>query len=190
MARPSSIARLPKELADVCHRLIREGKTIHEITDKLNELEADVSKSAVGRYVKSAREQMQRYREAQEVAGRWVAELGENSKGDVATLCQQMLTGIAFTTLDQVAQQQLEVGDGDGKPAKPLKAMDLMLFAKALESIESGSTRALERREKIERAALQRQAAAAEEVARERGLSDDQWEAIRARFLGIQVPAS
>ena len=36
MAARSSIARLPQELLDVCHRLIREGKTIHEITDKLN----------------------------------------------------------------------------------------------------------------------------------------------------------
>ncbi len=184
MARPSSIARLPKELADVCHRLIREGKTIHEITDKLNELEADVSKSAVGRYVKSAREQMQRYREAQEVAGRWVAELGENSKGDVATLCQQMLTGIAFTTLDQVAQQQLEVGDGDGKPAKPLKAMDLMLFAKALESIESGSKRALERREKIERAAFERASQKVGEVGQRVGLSQASIDAIQ-KELGL-----
>ena len=189
MARPSSIARLPQELADLCHRLIREGKTIHEITDKLNELDADVSKSAVGRYVKSAREQMTRYREAQEVAGRWVSELGENSKGDVATLCQQMLTGIAYQTLDQVAQQQLEATAPDGKPAKPVKAMDLMLFAKALESLESSSKRSIERREKIERAVLERQAKVAEKTARENGLSDDQWEAIRKQFLGIRDDA-
>jgi predicted transcriptional regulator len=108
MASRSTIERLPQEVLDVCHRLIREGKTIHEITDKLNELDAEVSKSAVGRYVMSSRAQMKRFREAQEVAGRWVSELGENSKGDVATLCQQMLTGIAFQTLDQVAQQQLD----------------------------------------------------------------------------------
>jgi len=189
VARPSSIARLPQELADLCHRLIREGKTIHEITDKLNELDADVSKSAVGRYVKSAREQMTRYREAQEVAGRWVSELGENSKGDVATLCQQMLTGIAYQTLDQVAQQQLEATAPDGKPAKPVKAMDLMLFAKALESLESSSKRSIERREKIERAVLERQAKVAEKTARENGLSDDQWEAIRKQFLGIRDDA-
>lgn len=187
MARRSSIERLPKGLADLCNRLIREGRTIHEITDKLNELDAEVSKSAVGRYVKNTREQMQRYREAQEVAGRWVAELGEDSKGDVATLCQQMLTGIAFTTLDQVAQQQLEAGDGDGKPAKPIKAMDLMLFAKALESLEGSSKRSLERREKIERAVLARQAKAAESVAKSRGLSNEQWSAIRAKFLGIDT---
>lgn len=171
MAGRSSIARLPQALLDVCHRLIRDGKTIEEITGKLNELDADVSQSAVGRYVKSAREQMQRYREAQEVAGRWVAELGENSKGDVASLCKDMLTGIAFQTLDQVAQQQLDGKTEDGKPAKQVKAMDLMLFAKALESLESTSKRSLERREKIERAAIERAAKKVGEVGAQLGIS-------------------
>lgn len=171
MAHRSSLSRLPKELADLCHRLIREGKTIHEITDKLNELDAEVSKSAVGRYVKSAREQMQRYRDAQAVAGQWVEQLGENSKGDVATLCQQMLTGIAFTTLDQVAAAQLQDGEPGDKAAKPLKAMDLMLLAKALESIESSSKRSMERREKIERAVVERAATKAGEVGARVGLS-------------------
>lgn len=184
MARPSSIARLPRELADLCHRLIREGRTIHEITDKLNELDADVSKSAVGRYVKSAREQMTRYRDAQHVAGMWVEQLGENPKGDVGTLCGQMLTGIAHATLDTIAQQQMK-GEEDGK-AKPIKAMDLMLLAKALDTLESSNKRSIERREKIERAALERQAKAAEKAARANGLSDDQWEAIRRQFLGIR----
>lgn len=185
MAARSTIAKLPKELADVCHRLIREGRTIHEITDALNTLDADVSKSAVGRYVKSARDQMQRYRDAQEVAGQWVTQLGENSKGDVATLCQQMLTGIAFTTLDQVAQAQMDETAPGEKPAKPLKPMDLMLLAKTLESLESSGKRGMERREKWERDVLLRQSKAAEKVAREQGMSDEHWSQIRAEFLGL-----
>lgn len=171
MAARSSVARLPQELVELCNRLMREGKTIHEITDKLNELDAEVSKSAVGRYVKNAREQMQRYRDAQQIAGQWVEQLGENGRGDVATLCQQMLTGIAFQTLDQVATAQLQETGEDGKPAKPLKAMDLMLLAKALESIESSSKRSMERREKIERAAMERAAKKAGEVGQRVGLS-------------------
>ena len=184
MAARSTIERLPDELLKLCNRLIRDGRTIHEITDKLNELDADVSKSAVGRYVKSSREQMQRFREAQEVAGRWVSELGENAKGDVATLCQQMLTGIAFQTLDQVAQQQLDGKDGDGKPAKSIKAMDLMLFAKALESLESSSKRSIERREKIERAAYERASKKVGEVGAQVGISQANIERIQ-KELGL-----
>lgn len=184
MGRRSSIEQLPADLSALCHRLIREGRTIQAITDKLNELDADVSSSAVGRYVKSAREQMTRYRDAQQVAGMWVEQLGENSKGDVATLCQQMLTGIAHATLDQIAQQQLQADEAGN--AKPMKAMDLMLLAKALESMESGSKRSMERREKIERQVLERQAKAAERVAKQQGMSAEHWAQIRAQFLGIK----
>lgn len=184
MGRRSSISQLPRELVDLCHRLIREGATIHQITDKLNELDADVSKSAVGRYVKNAHEQMQRYRDAQEVAGMWVEQIGENPKGDVGALCGQLLTGIAHSTLDQISMQQIQA-EKEGKP-RPMKAMDLMLLAKALESMESTTKRNLERRERIERQALERQAKAAEKVARKQGMSAEQWAQIRAEFLGIK----
>jgi response regulator RpfG family c-di-GMP phosphodiesterase len=166
MARPSSIARLPKELSDLCHRLIREGKTIHEITDKLNELDAEVSKSAVGRYVKSAREQMQRYREAQEVAGQWVAQLGENPGGDVGALLAEMLKTVAFQALGSMGEAQAGE-DGKGAP----KPMDIMLLAKAIRDLEATSKANIERREKIERAAIERAAKKAGEVGERVGLS-------------------
>lgn len=189
MGRRSSIEQLPADLSALCNRLIREGSTIQQITDKLNELDANVSSSAVGRYTKSAREQMKRYRDAQQVAGMWVEQIGENSRGDVATLCGQMLTGIAHATLDQIATQQMQAED-DGKPVKPMKAMDLMLLAKALESMESSTKRSMERREKIERQVLERQAKAAEGVAKSQGMSNEHWEQIRAKFLGIDVAAA
>jgi len=182
VARPSSIARLPHELVDLCHRLIRDGKTIPQITDKLNELDADVSQSAVGRYVKSAREQMARYQSAQAIAGQWVTQIGENPTGDVGSLLAEMLKTIAFTTLAGMGDEE----SADGKKTKPPKPMDIMLLAKAIRDLEATSKANIERREKIEQLALRRQAKAAEQVAREKGLSDDQWEAIRARFLGIQ----
>lgn len=187
MGARSSINRLPKNLADLCHRLIREGRTIHEITDKLNELDAVVSKSAVGRYVKSAREQMQRYREAQEVAGQWVAQLGENPKGDVGSLLAEMLKTVAFQSLAEMGDAQGEdVAEGVTAP----KPMDIMLLAKAIKDLESTSKGNIERREKIERAVLQRQTKAAELTAREQGMTDDQWAAIRAKFLGLSDEAT
>lgn len=167
MGRRSSIEQLPRELQDVCHRLIREGRTIAEIREKLNELGGDVSHGAMGRYVKSAREQMTRYREAQEVASRWVEQIGENPKGDVGALCGQMFTGIVHATLDRIAEQQMAE---DGK-VKPMKAMDLMLLAKALQSMESTSKQSMERRAAIEKAAIERAAEKAGEVGTRAGLS-------------------
>lgn len=168
MARPSSIDRLPRQLRDLCLRLIRDGATIHQITDKLNELDADVSKSAVGRYVKSAREQMHRYREAQEVAGAWVAQLGENPQGDVGALLAEMLKTVAFQTLGSMGDAQ---ADEDGKGAP--KPMDIMLLAKAIRDLEATSKANIERRAAIEKAAIEKAAKKAGEVGERRGLSQD-----------------
>jgi hypothetical protein len=168
MAARSSIARLPKDLAELCHRLIREGRTIHEITDKLNELDADVSKSAVGRYVKGAREQMARYSEAQEIAGQWVAQLGENPKGDVGALLAEMLKTVAFQSLAGMGSDE---PGADGKPPKAPKPMDIMLLAKAIRDLEATSKANIERLEKIERAVIERAAKKAGEIGKRTGLS-------------------
>lgn len=184
MGRRSSIEQLPGELADLCHRLIREGRTIEDITDKLNELDADVSRSAVGRYVKSARDQMRQYQDATAVAGQWVAQLGENPSGDVGALLAEMLKTVAFQTLATMAPET------DGSKARPTKPMDIMLLAKAIRDLEATSKANIERREKIERAALERQAKAAERVAKKQGMSADQWAQIRAQFLGIKDEAA
>lgn len=190
MAARSTIAKLPRELAELCHRLIREGATIHQITDKLNELDADVSKSAVGRYVKSTRAMMQRYQAAQEIAGKLVAQIGENPTGDVGALLAEMLKTIAFQMMADLGDAEApEEGDTDAEDLR-VKPMEFMLLAKGLDHLERAGAVGLKRRLEIERVALQRQAKAAEKVAREKGLNDDQWEAIRARFLGIQAAAA
>lgn len=163
MGRRSTVARLPKDLADVCHRLIREGSTILEITAKLNELDAEVSKSAVGRYVKSAREQMRQYQDAQAVAGQWVTQLGENPTGDVGALLAEMLKTVAFQALATMAP--------DDSGAVATKPMDIMLLAKAIRDLEATSKANIERRAAIEKAAIERAAKKAGEVGTRAGLS-------------------
>lgn len=186
MARRSSIDQLPHEIRDVCLRLIRDGRTIHEITTALNELDADVSKSAVGRYVKSTRELMQRHLAAQDIAGRLIAQLGENPQGDVGALLAEMLKTIAFQLM---ADMGTDGGELDPEAAAELRAkpMDIMLLAKGLDHLERAGAIGFKRRLEIERLVLARQAKAAESVAKQQGLSTDQWAAIRAKFLGIQT---
>lgn len=188
MGRRSSLERMPPELQDVYHRLLRAGCTIMEITDKLNELDADVSKSAVGRAVKGARAQMRQYREAQEVAGQWVNQLNEQPQGDVSALLTEMLKTVAYSTIASIGDgSDAELGK-DGKPKSP-KPMDIMLLAKAIRDLEASTKQSLERREKIERQALERQAKAAEQVAKKQGMSPEHWAQLRAQFLGIPVDA-
>lgn len=188
MPRPSTIDQLPREIRELCLRLIREGRTIHDITDALNGLDADVSKSAVGRYVKSTRELMQRHLAAQDIAGRLIANLGENPQGDVGALLAEMLKTIAFQLMADMGTES--GGDLTPEATAELRAkpMDIMLLAKGLDHLERAGAIGFKRRLEIERIALQRQAKAAETVAKQQGLTGDQWAAIRAKFLGIQPP--
>ena len=81
MARRSSVAKLDPRIRESVDRAIRENRaTIDDIVDKLDGImgEDAPSRSAVGRYVKGAREQMQRYREAQEMAKVWVGKLEDD----------------------------------------------------------------------------------------------------------------
>ncbi|MEQ1512966.1 MAG: phage protein Gp27 family protein [Lysobacteraceae bacterium] len=183
MGRKGAFDGMDSSLLTEVDRLIRGGRTIAEIRDHLSQLGVEVSNGAAGRYIKNARANMARYREAQEIAGQWVAELGENPRGDVGVLLAEMLKSVAFNTLDTMA------GGVDGLPAKPAKPMDIMMLAKAIQSLEASAKQSIERRERIERAVLERQVNATEQTARDMGMGDAAWEAIRAKFLGVdQAP--
>jgi hypothetical protein len=186
MGRRSSLDSLPVELRDLFHRLVRDGHTIPVITDKLNELDADVSQSSIGRSVKAARDQMKVFKEAQEVAKTWVQDMGENPQGDVGVLCAQLLTSLSYQTLSIMAENN-QSALASGEKLKPTKAMDLMLLAKTVKDLEATSKQSIERREKIERKVLERQAKLAEGAAIKAGVTHDQFAVIRAKFLGIPL---
>ncbi|MCH2092717.1 MAG: DUF3486 family protein [Pseudoxanthomonas sp.] len=187
MGRRSRFDTMPKALLDQVNALIRQGRTIGEIREHMATLGEDIPNGTAGRYVQKVRNQMARYREAQEIAGQWVAQLGENPQGDVGALLAEMLKTVAFQTISTMGGD----GDDDDEDAKAAaKPMDIMLLAKAIKDLEDTAKRNLERREKIERTVLERQAKATEATAKQLGLSEEGWERIRAKFLGIPVPES
>ncbi len=153
MGRQSTIDKLPGELRELFNRLVRDGHTIVQITEKLNELDADVTQSAIGRSVKVAREQMKVYKDAQEVAGVWVQDLHENPKGDVGMLLAEMLKSLAYQSLSQMAESN-QAAHAAGEIPKPTKPMDLMLLAKTVKDLEATSKQSIERREKIKQLVL------------------------------------
>ena len=180
MARKSTVAALPKELVEACHGLIREGRIIDDILAALQALGADVSRSAVGRYVKSARESMDKYRQAQEVAKVWVDKLEAEPSGDVGRLLPEMLRVVAFQTLTNMGESDASVG-----------AMDVMLLAKALKDIAGTQktnidTELLMRKVRAETQAKADAAAAeVEAITRNAGMSEELVSSIRARILGV-----
>lgn len=128
MGNRSSIERLDQDIVQEVTRLIKSGRTIDEITTHLRGMDQDVSRSAVGRYVKNARKAMEDYAKAQEVAKVWVERIDAEPNGDVARLLPQMLQAVAFKTIEGMSE-----GEGAVSPG------DLMFMAKALQSLAGSS---------------------------------------------------
>jgi Protein of unknown function (DUF3486) len=185
------LAELEPELKAEVDRLIRDGRaTIDEIVVHVRGLGAEVSRSAVHRYKQSAESAMKRYREAQEVAGVWVREFKEQPDGDVGRLLAEMLKSVAFSTLSGMADRADDpAAGGEDAPAAPTP-MDLMLMAKAIGELERARKTSFETeqriRQQVETRTKAAAAAAAEAVAKERGLSTDTVQAIRAQILGVR----
>ena len=104
MSRKSTVAVLDEAIVGEVNRLIRLGRTIDEILAALEPLGADVSRSAMGRYVKSARQSMEQYTKAQDVARIWMDKFGSEPSSDVSRLLPQMLEAVAHRTLEDMAE--------------------------------------------------------------------------------------
>jgi hypothetical protein len=182
MARRSSIEDLPKETQERLADLIREGWTLDEITKVLTDMGAQVSRSAVGRYVQKQSMAMLRYQEAQAVAKVWVDRIEAEPDGDVARLLPQMLSAVAFSTID--AMSDAENG---------AEAMDVMLMAKAIKDLSgakmSQAQLELKMREVREQArlkALEDAAKVVGEAARAQGMDEEQVDFWRRKVLGVK----
>ncbi|MDP3612732.1 MAG: DUF3486 family protein, partial [Rubrivivax sp.] len=62
-SRPSSITQLDPKIKEAVDTAVREGRTsIDQLVELINSLGGEASRSAVGRYVKTANERMEEYR--------------------------------------------------------------------------------------------------------------------------------
>lgn len=173
-SRPSSLTQLDPKVKEAVDAAVREGRaTIDEIVHLVQQLGGDASRSAVGRYVKNARERMEEYRQATQVAAVWVDKLGKEPDGDVGRLLLEMLRTVAFKTI------------GDIDSAGP---EDLMFLGKALKDI-AGADKLIVDREinvrKLVAAKAEQVAASVASTARKAGMTDDTVEMIRTQILGI-----
>lgn len=189
MGRRSSISTLPPPIVDQVNRLVRDGRTVDQITRHLELLAAngaidqDVSRSSVGRYVQAARKSMETMQQASQFASLAVPMLGEQAGGDVGMLVGQLLKTLAFQVVGQYAER-IE-GEAKGQP----KPMDLMLLAKTIRDLEAHQRENTARKLAERKSILEDAAQKTEGAAKEAGLTDAQWEQLRAKFLGVSEAA-
>lgn len=128
MARKSSITFLAPPIKAEVDRLIREGRyTIDDIVAHLRGLGVprdEISRSAVGRYKQKAEKQMERWKEAQELAATWSKKWEDDPDGDVSQLLGQMLRSVAYQVMADLGDRE-EVAD----------AGEVMFLAKALKDL-------------------------------------------------------
>ena len=170
------IETLDKRIVDTANQLIKDGHTIDEIVLKLQELGADVSRSAVGRYVKNANASMETYKKAQAVAKVWADKMENDPDGDLSQLLIQLLSTVAFQTVSTM-------GDAE----KPAKAMDVMLLSQAIKNLSSTSKTKLDIA--VIRKRIQAEAQATAKEFESQARKSDMPEAViqntMARILGI-----
>lgn len=128
MARPSSIDKLEPELRELIGQLRERGFSIDKIRDKLLELDADISRSALGRHVKGLDELGERLRRSRQVADALVAKLGDAPESKQAQLNIEIMHGMVL--------EMLRGEDGAGIRLDPESAMLLSRSLQALTSAE------------------------------------------------------
>jgi hypothetical protein len=183
MGRKSRISQLPPEVRAGIDGLIGEDRlTLDELVDMIRrEFQTEIPRATLGDYRKKMNERLSRMREAREVAGSWVEDLGGKADSKTGALLAELLQVLAFRTLAEMHGKQEEAAPGD-----------LMVLAKALDHLTRSQKTDHEYRLRVQaeyRAELASKAeAAAKEagaVARNGGLTEAAVEHIRTIVFGV-----
>lgn len=178
MAGRSSIERLDPRIRVEVDRAIKRGLTVDEITQHLERLGADISRSAVGRYSKRYRELADRQRDLAAVAKAFGSEFGDTDNEQGKLLVQLITSVAARAALPLATDEDVEI---DGK--------ELHFLARATKDIISAAKIDTERDEKIREAAAKKAKAEAardaEQAARDAGASEATIDMVKKRILGL-----
>lgn len=180
--QPSTIDRLPDQLKDLLGQLMREGRTITEIHDHLRQLGADVSRSAVGRHVKSMAEIGEELRRAGSMAKFIVDEFGEEADERVGRATMAVLQGALLQLM--IDRPTDEGGAPISLSADEAKSISLAL-QRVVSSQSKDADRQLKLRAEAKREAAQEAAAAVDKAGRAQGVSKATIDAIKAEILGV-----
>lgn len=192
MARLSSIDRLPAEVREKIGELRRNGSTIDQIMAKLAELDAadEISRSALGRHVKRLDKLGESLRRSRAMAEGLARSLDDEKGDSVTRLSIELLQNSLFDLL-----QDARAGDDDddGKNARAMvrDPKAARALAETLQRIVRTKQHSLEFLEKIEARGAARAkteaAAAVDLVGKQRGLTAETLNAIKAGIFGVQA---
>lgn len=174
MPRRSTVKELPKEIRVEVDRLLADGTTIDDIVAKLQELGADISRSALGRYKQDFDQVTRRMREMREVAAGFARELGAAPEGETGRLLIELVQSLVFKFAARQSDQDAAT-----------TAQELYHVARAIKDLEHGASLGADRELKIRKDTATEAAKAAGGAAKAAGLSAEAIAAIERDVLGI-----
>jgi hypothetical protein len=175
---PSSIDRLPPEVRDSIAGLRRQGRTLDEILDHLKALDVEVSRSALGRHVKSLAEIGEDMRRADAMSRFIVERFGEETDDRVGRANMRILQGAIMGLV--TARREGEDGEEVTLSAGEVKELSL-----ALQRLTTSQRMDTERQIKLQREFAVKAAQAVKQAAGEKGLSAETADFIMQKVLGV-----
>jgi len=190
MSRLYTVDQLPEEIRAEIGRLRTQGCTIDQIVAHLRTLYGGApSRSALGRHIQGLDKLGEKMRRSRDVAAALVRELGDAPESTAARLNIELLHSAVLDLFMKAADG--ETVDGDGAAALAGNPEGTMMLAKALDHLSRASKTNVDFIAAAEKRAAERAkkeaATAVEHVARERGISGDTLEAIKAGILGVKA---
>lgn len=175
MGQKSTVELLPEDILEEVHRLIRDKATIEQIIDAVAEMGKTISRSAMGRYTKNLKEVSERLERSQKISNAMIEKLGSQPESKTARLNNELLHSV-------VTELVLQADDGEDIRLDPKAAHDL---SKALDHLSRAEKTNAETIMKARKEAAKQAVAAATKTGKEKGLTQDTIDSIKASILGI-----
>ncbi|WCT72068.1 DUF3486 family protein [Sphingomonas naphthae] len=177
--RPSTVDRLDPEIKDLIGKLrIDHGWTIDEILTKLRQLgKGEVSRSALGRHVKSIEEIGAQLRQSREVANALISHVGDASEDRTADLNIELMHAMILRLTTATND------DGDGSPVM-FEPKDVAYLTKSLQALAGARKTNADMVLKVREEARKEAAKRAEGAAKQSGLGKETVDFIRRAVLG------
>ena len=125
MPRKSTVRRLPPALREQIGALLDQGRTLDEITAQLNQLGAEVSRSALGRYKQHLDKVGEKLRRSREVAEALIAKLGNAPESKAlrlnVELMHSVLLDLALNANASEDGEGTEGAEGKGVTLEPMQ---------------------------------------------------------------------
>lgn len=187
MGRRSKIETMvPEPIKERINALYRAGRTIDQIMSALapllesGELPEAVSRSGVGRYLKSESKLFDQMKASEEFAAKVLTGYGEAAKGDVGKLAALTLQQLSYEAAHKISDQ---LDDSKTPDAAVKNLMMLSAAVRNAKQVERDSNKQREEHRREERVVREEAAQNARKAAQDIGLTDAQAKAIIDKIL-------